>query len=83
MGKLALALALLALCGSAFARDVYVKPHIRSDGTYVEGHHRSSPNNTKLDNFSTQGNYNPSTGEIGKRNPFADNDLLITPRRRK
>ena len=67
-----LALFGIALLGSsAQARDVYVKPHVTKDGTYVEGHHRTSPNETKMDNYSTEGNYNPYTGEVGKRNPYA------------
>ncbi len=59
----------LVLVPASFAREVYVKPHVTHGGTYVEGHHRTSPNDTKLDNYSTQGNYHPNTGEVGKRDP--------------
>lgn len=61
----------LVLIPASFARDVYVRPHFTQDGTYVEGHHRTSPNETKLDNYSTQGNYNPYTGNVGKVDPYA------------
>jgi hypothetical protein len=81
MLKIIICAAVLAVSSSAFAKDVYVKPQIRSDGTYVEGHYRTSPNSTKLDNYSTEGNYNPHTGEIGTKNPY--NDGLNTPRLRK
>ena len=52
---------------SAFA-DVYVRGYTRSDGTYVAPHYRSSPNYTKSDNWSQQGNVNPYTGQRGTRN---------------
>lgn len=60
----------VGLSAPAFARDVYVKPHIRSDGTYVPGHHRSSPNSNDFDNFSTKGNVNPYTLESGTVDPY-------------
>ena len=39
-------------------------------GTYVQSYYRSSPNNTKLDNYSTKGNYNPYTGKSGYLKPY-------------
>lgn len=51
----------------SFASDVYVQGYTRKDGTYVEGHYRSAPNNTSADNFSTYGNTNPYTGKPGKK----------------
>jgi hypothetical protein len=51
--------------------DVYVAPHTRQDGTPVQGHYRSAPNETTLDNWSTKGNVNPHTGEPGHRDPYA------------
>ena len=44
-----------------------VKGYIRSNGTYVAPHYRSSPNRTKIDNYGTKGNYNPYTGKSGTR----------------
>lgn len=61
--------ALLALAGSAAAGD-YVKGHFRSNGTYVQPHYRSSPNNSTFDNYSAKGNYNPYTGEKGTVDPY-------------
>lgn len=67
--KYALLLAAL-LANSAIARDVYVQPHIRSDGTYVQGHHRTAPDHNPYNNYGTQGNYNPYTGQAGTQNPY-------------
>jgi hypothetical protein len=47
--------------------DQYVRPHVRSDGTYVDGYYRSSPNSSSYDNYSSRGNTNPYTGERGYR----------------
>lgn len=59
------------LFSNAEARTVstrgYYKP---STGTYVMPSYKTSPNKTKLDNFSTKGNYNPYTGKKGTVNPY-------------
>ena len=47
--------------------QTYVNGYTRSNGTYVAPHYRSSPNSTKLDNYSTLGNVNPYTGSIGTK----------------
>lgn len=52
--------------------DTYVNGYQRRDGTYVQGHYRTSPNNTKLDNYSTYGNVNPYTGQQGTVNPYGN-----------
>ncbi|TQD34035.1 hypothetical protein [Haloflavibacter putidus] len=44
---------------------VQVDGYYKSDGTYVESHMRTAPNNTIIDNFSTSPNLNPYTGKIG------------------
>ena len=44
-----------------------VSGYTRSNGTYVESHVRTMPNNTNWDNFSTKGNSNPYTGSTGHR----------------
>lgn len=45
----------------------YYKP---STGTYVSPSYRTSPNRSKLDNWSTKGNYNPYTGKRGTVSPY-------------
>lgn len=57
--------ALLAAFAAQAMAQTYVAPHIRSDGTYVQGHVRSAPNGTSSDNYSTRGNVNPYTGQAG------------------
>jgi len=47
--------------------DTWVNGYVRRDGTYVEGHYRQERNSTNLDNYSTQGNVNPYSGEQGTR----------------
>lgn len=52
---------------AAAQRPEYVPPQVRRDGTFSDGHFRTSPNGTRLDNYSTRGNTNPFTGERGSR----------------
>ena len=47
------------------AADVWVDGYFRSDGTYVKGHYRSSPDSSVTNNWSYSGNTNPYTGEVG------------------
>jgi hypothetical protein len=51
-------LAALAIGAGSLKADVYVDGYTRSNGTYVEGHYRTSPNGTTSDNYSS-GAYNP------------------------
>jgi hypothetical protein len=55
---------------SCFAQSHYVQPHVTQNGNYVQGHYQSNPNGTKLDNYSTQGNTNPYTGQSGTVDPY-------------
>ncbi|MBF0311548.1 MAG: hypothetical protein HQL56_18710 [Magnetococcales bacterium] len=70
--KRVLFLAALFTAGTAFAwgDDVYVNGHFRQDGSYVQPHVRSAPNNSMFDNYSTQGNTNPYTGQSGRLSPY-------------
>lgn len=47
--------------------STYVNGYTKSNGTYVQGHYRSSQNSTNHDNYSTVGNSNPYTGTSGSR----------------
>jgi hypothetical protein len=61
----------LAFVGTAAnAQSHYVRGYERSDGTYVAPHNQTNANSTKLDNYSTQGNYNPYTGQPGTVDPY-------------
>lgn len=63
---------LLYFVATTITASVYVDGYTRSDGTYVEGHYRSSPNDTVSDNYSTEGNVNPYTDEEGNRDVYDD-----------
>lgn len=47
----------------------YVSPHIRSDGTYVQGHMKTDSDNSFWNNWSSSGNVNPYTGSTGTKQP--------------
>ena len=75
MKKLFLILALfagiLSFSTSVEARVTNVKGYFKpSTGSYVAPYYKTTPNRSKFDNFSTQGNYNPYTGKKGTVNPF-------------
>jgi len=55
--------------GSSSGGSHHVNGHITKDGTYVQGHQATNPNGTKLDNWSTKGNTNPTTGKEGTKDP--------------
>ena len=56
-------IALAALCGWES------QGYVRQDGSYVQPHYQTAPNNTVHDNYSTKGNTNPYTGQAGTVNP--------------
>ena len=62
---LGIAILSMSFAFTAQAKDVYVKGYTRSDGTQVRGHYRSGPDNSFDNNWSTEGNTNPYTGEKG------------------
>jgi hypothetical protein len=45
-------------------QDVWVKPYVRRDGTYVAGHYRTAPDGNPYNNYSYPGNTNPHTGRV-------------------
>ena len=55
--------------GGSHSGHVAVRSHTRKTGTQVSPHHRSGPNRTQSDNWSTRGNVNPDTGKPGTKTP--------------
>ena len=51
----------------AKAERSHVSGYTKKDGTYVAPHDRSTPDNTKNNNWSTKGNDNPETGKAGTK----------------
>lgn len=62
-----LGVVLLTTIASSAMADVDVNGYTRQDGTYVSPYHRSDPNGTTSDNWSTKGNVNPYTGKEGTK----------------
>jgi hypothetical protein len=65
--KIVLALSFICLFATMSFADVHVDGYYRKDGTYVQPHYRSNPDNTPNNNWSTQGNVNPYTGQEGTK----------------
>jgi hypothetical protein len=64
--KTLIAIALFAASIIEALAQTHVRGYYRKDGSYVEPHWRSNPNSTTYDNWSTRGNANPYTGEVGR-----------------
>ncbi len=69
----------LGLADSALA-DVAVRGYCRRDNVCVRPHHRSNPNGSSVDNWSTRGNINPYTGQIGNLKPRSINPASVRVR---
>lgn len=67
--KTIIAIMLTAASLSASA-DNYVNGYYRNNGTYVQPHYQTAPDRNPYNNYSTQGNYNPYTGQQGTQNPY-------------
>lgn len=67
LSKIFLSLLFLLSISTAVFADVWVDGYYRKDGTYVNGHYRSDPDGNFDNNWSTKGNVNPYTGEIGTK----------------
>lgn len=57
------------LTATAAQADQYVNSYFRSDGTFVQGYYRSSPDSSYNNNWSVQPNYNPYTLKQGTLTP--------------
>jgi hypothetical protein len=45
----------------------YVAPYTNRSGDFHPGHYQTSPNSTPLDNYGTNPNINPYSGQYGTR----------------
>jgi hypothetical protein len=48
---------------------VHVRDYEKRNGHHVDAHERTTPDHTKINNWSTKGNVNPTTGQPGTKNP--------------
>lgn len=69
--KWMLGAAALVLSTAAIGASTQVDGYVRKDGTYVAPHFRTTPDNSRLNNYSADGNFNPYTGKEGSVNPYA------------
>ncbi len=53
----------------SFGSDETVSGYTRSNGTYVQPYHRTEADGNPYNNYSTQGNVNPYTGQRGNNSP--------------
>jgi hypothetical protein len=71
MKKFVTIIALISVAAPALAAGShYTRGYTRRDGTYVTPHYSTNPDSTKLNNWSTKGNYNPYTGKPGTIDPY-------------
>lgn len=71
MKMLLVALALAGGSAAVAQSNHYVSGYTRSNGTYVPPHMQTNPNGSMMDNYSTRGNVNPYTGQVGTVDPYA------------
>lgn len=70
-------IACMAIVASATAASaqyqapVRVQGHTTRNGTYVQPHMRTAPNETRTDNWSSRPNVNPYNGKAGTADPYA------------
>jgi hypothetical protein len=67
--------------------QTYIPGYTKRDGTYVEGHYRSAPNQNRYDNYGAQNSLyggNPYTGKKGsQRDEFSAQPEYNQPRQRQ
>lgn len=59
---------------NAWSQDVRVRGNVTKNGTYVQPHMRTSPDGKFSNNYSSEGNVNPYTGELGYKKPPQSQD---------
>ena len=70
--KIVIAPSLALACATVMAQGSHsTKGYVKKDGTCVAPSYDTNPNATKVDNYSSKGNFNPATGKEGTKNPFA------------
>jgi len=78
MKKISLAVLLLAIITTVSDAKT-VRGYRKKNGTYVAPYHRTAPNSTIEDNYSTKGNVNPYTGKAGTVTHKRSRGLLDLP----
>lgn len=71
---LGVVLLVVSVSSPVWAGDTFVHGYMRQNGTYVQPYMRTAPDNSLFNNYSTQGNINPYTGQMGTVNPYAPSE---------
>jgi hypothetical protein len=79
MRKAIIAAAIVGATVSVARADEWVHGYVRPNGTEVQPYHRTAPDSTLLNNYSTRGNVNPYTGAPGTVDPYRTHDSFSTP----
>lgn len=74
MNKLILVLIVTTVSNSLWANNVRVNGYTKKNGSYVSSHHRTGPDKTRNNNYSSRGNMNPYTGKAGVKNTNETHD---------
>lgn len=61
------AIGFLTSMSFAQQKEIQVSGYIKTDGTIVQPHVRTAPDNSFNNNWSTKGNVNPHNGNIGTK----------------
>ena len=68
MKKLILTFVMALIGVIAYSQNItYVNSYFKANGTFVPGHYQTEANYTVTDNWSTIGNINPFTGDVGNK----------------
>ena len=70
MKLVAFAVVFLSATAALAQSGQQVDGYVRKDGTYVPPHYRSAPDDTRMNNYTSEPNANPYTGERGTRDPY-------------
>lgn len=59
---------------SSYSAPVHHGGYVKKDGTYVQPHYQTAPDNTRVNNWSSKPNVNPYTGKEGTKDPYAQSN---------
>lgn len=62
------------LIGVSSLADKCVSGYTKSNGTYVKPYYRTNSNSITSDNYSTKGNINPYTGQVGTKDAYSNSN---------
>lgn len=65
----------LMICGASAQGTTHVEGYTTKNGTYVQPHYRTTPDSNPYNNWSTQGNVTPYTGQLGTHNASPPNNF--------